>query len=343
MKVLCLWHATDDEIDTIRRTLPFGSEVVAPRGEYLSRYESTYSELEAHARDADAFIGWAVPEGILEIAGNLKLLCWLHAGVDDLAQFGLLSQLKQRGVKVANIAGANALAVAEQAMMFVLALAKQTLHKHGAGRESRRLYPVWGEENRSAMLAGRTIGILGTGSIGLRIAKFAKGFDMRVLGVRRNVAERAENVDAMYGLSELRQMLSESDYVVIAAPLTRATNQLIGKAEFDAMKPSAYLVNVSRANIIQERPLYDALTTGRLKGYAADVWWTYEYVRTFPRSLSYPSRMAIEKLPNVLVSMAEAHNADGVLERSIEWGTQSLVEFANGLPLTREVKIERGY
>ncbi|WP_342709879.1 2-hydroxyacid dehydrogenase [Bradyrhizobium sp. B124] len=343
MKILCLWHASDDEIENIKRAMPKDTKVVAPKGEYFSRYESTYAELEADARDADVLIGFSVPEGVLEIAEKLKLLCWLHAGVDDLAQFGLLARLKQRGVKVTNIAGSNALAVAEQAMMFILALAKQTLRKHHAGRECRRLYPLWADDNRSAMLSGRTLGVIGAGSIGGRVARFAKGFDMRVLGVRRNKAEPAEFVDSMHGMDELHYVLGESDYVVIAAPLTKETNQLIGKRELEAMKPSAYLVNVSRANIIQEKPLYDALTTARLRGYAADVWWIYEYVRAYPRSLSYPSRLGIEKLPNVLVSMAEAHNADDVLQRCLEWGTQSLVEFANGKSLTHEVQFDLGY
>jgi phosphoglycerate dehydrogenase-like enzyme len=339
MKVLCLWHATEDEINSIRKVLPRGTDVVAPEGDYFSRFESTYAQLERHAVDADAFIGFTIPEGVLEIADNLKLLCWLHSGCDDID----LPLLKKRGVRVANVRGANAVAVAEQAMMFMLALAKKTLLKHQAALEGRRLFPLWADEHRSAVLHGRTMGLIGVGEIGSRIAKYAKAFDMRVLGVRRNKDQPVECIDAMHGMDELHAVLAKSDYVVLATPITRETYQFFGKSELAAMKPSAFLINVGRGMLIQERPLYAALTTGRLRGFAADVWWAYEggpLRRAFPGG---GSRLDVHKLPNVLCALGEAHNADDVLERDIEWGIQSLVEFAAGKPITREINLELGY
>ncbi|UVO30437.1 NAD(P)-dependent oxidoreductase [Bradyrhizobium arachidis] len=340
MKVLCLWYATEDEINYIKGALPPGTEVVAPRGEYLSRFDCAYSDVEQLVIDADAIIALSVPEGVLEIAEKLKLFCWLHSGVDDLRQIGAISLFKQRGVKLANNRGANAVAVAEQAMMFVLALAKKTLLKHEAARELHKFFPLYADEYRSAMLHGRTIGVIGVGNIGSRVAKHAKGFDMRVLGVRRDKSRSVEYVDSMHGMDELHSVLRKCDYVVLAAPNTHETNQAFGKAELAAMKPSAFLVNVSRGNLIQEKPLYEALTTGRLRGFAADVWGRYEYGRAFP--IGY-SRLEIQKLPNVIGSFDQAANADDVLERYIEWGTQTLVEFASGRPLTREVNLDLGY
>lgn len=152
MKILCLWHATDDELNNIKSALPQGTEVVAPRGEYFSRFEASYADLALHAADADAFIGFALPKGILEIAKSLKFFCWLHSGCDDLHHIGALSHFRANGVKLANIRGANAIAVAEQAMMFILALAKKTLFKHQVTLEGRRLFPLFADEYRSAML-----------------------------------------------------------------------------------------------------------------------------------------------------------------------------------------------
>ncbi|SDD34320.1 Phosphoglycerate dehydrogenase [Bradyrhizobium brasilense] len=337
MKVLCLWYATEEEISSIKRAMPKGTEVVAPKGEYFSRFESTYSELQHHAVDADAMIGWSIPKGLLEAAKNLKILCWQHAGCDDLD----LKLLKQRNVKVANIRGANAVAVAEHAMMFVLALAKQTLAKHRLALEVHKPFPTYGDDHRSAMLDGRTIAVIGVGSIGSRIAKYAKGFDMRVLGLRRNTGEAVPHVDSMHGLDELHDVLSRSDYVVLALPVTDETFHVIGKAELAAMKPSAFLVNVSRGNLVQEKPLYEALTSGRLRGFAADVWPNYTYGRSFPHSTM--PRLQVHRLPNVTGSFDQAANADDVLERDIEWGIQNLVEFANGKPLTRGINLDLGY
>lgn len=340
MKVLCLWHATGEEIDNIKRAMPEGTEVVAPKGEYFSRFECDYSAIKSHAIDADAFIALAVPEGTFEIADKLKLFCWLHAGCDDLD----LPLLKKRGVKVTNVRGANAVAIAEQAMMFVLALAKKTLLKHQLALEGHRPFPLWADEHRSGMLHGRTIGVIGVGNIGSRVAKHAKGFDMRVLGVRHNKEKPAEFVDSMHGMDELHSVLEKCDYVVLATPITKETHQFFGKSELAAMKPSSFLVNVARGDLIQEKPLYEALTSGRLRGYAADVWWSYDIKRgAFPIGSWSPSRLGIERLPNVLCSLGQAHNADDVLERNLQSGIQSLAEFATGKPLTREINLDLGY
>ncbi|CAH2394370.1 NAD(P)-dependent oxidoreductase [Mesorhizobium ventifaucium] len=342
MKVLCLWHATQQEIENIKTAMPAGTEVAAPEpADYLSRYETTYADLERHASDADAFIGWTVPTGILEIAEKLKILSWLHVGVDDLRQMGAFSLIAKRKAKLANIAGANAIAIAEQGIMLMLALAKNAIIKHQMAVDGRSSFPVWGDESRSAMLHERTVAVIGVGRIGGRVAKHANAFDMNVLGVRRNKEQKAENVDTMYGPEELQAVLAQCDYVVLAAPNTRETTGLFGKAELAAMKPNAFLVNVGRAATIQEKPLYEALTSGRLRGFGTDVWWRYEFGRTFP--IGWGSRLDIQRLPNVICSARAAHNADDVLERSIEWGIQNLVEFAAGQQLTLGVNLEEGY
>ncbi len=341
MKVLCLWHATGDEIKYIKDAMPRGTEVVAPEGKYFSRFEATYQELKDNAVDADAFIGWTLPEGVPQLAGKLKILSWLHSGVDDLGQMGVLSLAKQRGFKVTNIRGANAIAVAEQAMMLMLALAKKTLLKHEVARENGVFFPLFGEEHRSAMLYGRTIGVIGVGNIGSHVARCAKGCGMHVLGVRRNNERPAEFVDSLHGMDELHSVLGKSDYIVLATPITGETFNFFGKAEIEAMKPTAFLVNIARSKLVQEKPLYDALTSGRLRGYGADVWPYYAYGETFPASRV--PRLAIQKLPNVVCSNCQAHDADGQLERYIEWGTQNLLEFATGKPLTREIRLDLGY
>ena len=156
MKVLCFWYATEDEINYIRGAMPSGTVVTAPEGDYLSRFDCAYSDVKHLVTDADAIIGLSVPEGALEIAEKLKVFSWLHSGVDDLRQMGALSLFKQRGVKVANVRGANAVAVAEQAMMFVLALAKKTLLKHEALLERNKPFPVYANQYRSAILHGCT-------------------------------------------------------------------------------------------------------------------------------------------------------------------------------------------
>lgn len=225
--------------------------------------------------------------------------------------------------------------------MFALALAKKTLIKHQAAAINNwRFFPPRSDEYRSAMLHGRTMGVIGVGGIGSATAKLARGFNMRVLGLRRHKDKPAENFDAMYGVNELHAFLAECDYVVLAAPSTDETNQMIGKAEIEAMKPTAYLINVARGNLVQEKPLYEALTSGRLRGYGSDVWPKYESGRAFPTG---GARLPIQSLPNLVASIHQGGDADDVPERILELGIQNLVEFATGKPLTREVILDLGY
>ncbi|MGY3488026.1 phosphoglycerate dehydrogenase-like enzyme [Bradyrhizobium sp. USDA 4011] len=340
MKVLCLWHATNDELAGVKRALPAGTEVVAPSGDYLSRFECRLADVERDAVDADMFLGWVLPRGILKTAKKLQLLSWMHTDCDDLN----LAALKQRGVRVANLDDPNSAALAEDAMMFVLALAKRTLGRHQLALASRK--PVNGFdaplESQNAMLEHRTMGVIGVGNIGARIARHAKAFDMHVLGVRRNKHQSVEHVDSMHGMDELHSVLPKCDYVVLTAPLTKDTHHFFGKPEIEAMKTSAFLVNISRGDLVQEKPLYEALTSGRLRGYAADAWPQYRIGEQFNHF--WMPRFHIHGLPNVVCTLEGASlEAEGALQRYLEQGVQNLVEFANGMPLTNEISLDSDY
>lgn len=343
MKVLCLWYASEDEKRAIKSMLPDGTEVIAPEGEYLSRFDCALDDVKHLAPDADAILGLSLPDGLLKLAEKLKIFSWMHSGVDDLVTSGAVDLFKKRGIKLANISGSNGVAVAEHAMMFVLALAKRTLFKHRAMDEGRMIFPIFAQDTQSSMLHDRTIGVIGVGNIGGRIAKHAKAFDMQVLGVRRSKAgPPVDYVDVMHGIDELHSVLPKCDYVVLATPDTKETHGFFGAAELAAMKPSAYLINIARGMLIKEKPLYDALTSGQIAGFAADVWWHYDYGRTFPMT-PWGSRLGVHKLPNVLTSDDQAANAEDVLQRNIEWGTENLVEFFAGKPMKREVSLDLGY
>lgn len=327
----------------IKSKLPEGAEVIAPKGDYMSRYDCALDDVKHLAPEADAIIGLSLPEGLLDHASKLKVFSWMHSGVDDLVTTGAVDRFRAHGVKLANISGSNAVAVAEHAMMFVLALAKRTLAKHKAMDEGRMVFPIFSPDTQSSMLQGRTIGIIGVGSIGGRVAKHAKAFDMQVLGVRRSRSGTAlEHVDSQYGIDELHSVLARCDFVVLATPDTKETHGFFGKAELAAMKESAYLINVSRGMVVKEQALYDALTTNQIAGFAADVWWHYDYGRTFPMN-PWGSRLSVHKLPNVLTSNDQAANAQGVHERNIEWAAENVAEFFAGKLMKREVDLALGY
>jgi len=165
--------------------------------------------------------------------------------------------------------------------------------------------PAWPE------LAGRTLGILGYGGIGQAVARRARAFDMRVGAIRRKVGESAEDDLAFLGgLECLPEMLHRSDYLAITLPLTPETQALIGRAQLALMKPTAIVVNVARAQILDEDALYDALAEGRIAGAALDVWYRYPAV---PEPL-LPASRPFHTLPNVLMTPHVAGWTDGTLE-----------------------------
>ncbi|HEY4427991.1 MAG TPA: NAD(P)-dependent oxidoreductase [Solirubrobacteraceae bacterium] len=338
-KVLATWHATEQEIASIRDAVGDGVEVATPHSEAgLSRYECSLEAVAGQLEDADAIVGWVLPRGALARMRTLQLVCWLHAGVDELDR----AELMRRGVRVCNVRGANAPAVAEHAVALLLAAAKRVPLKHQAVREGRRV-ALWEPGSQAYMLAGRTVTIVGLGSVGSAIAQRLSGFDMRVIGIRRDPSKGGRHVDVVHGPERLREALGESDYIVLSLPITETSERMLGADELAAVKPGALLVNIARGNIVEEAALRDALDAGTLGGYACDVWWNY--TDSFPATYHFPtpSRTGLHMRDSVVASGDQANNAEDVRERDIEFGVRSLRQFQEGLELTLEVDLERGY
>jgi phosphoglycerate dehydrogenase-like enzyme len=340
MKTVLSWYARDDELRQVGTALPAGATVVAPAERpHLSRFETSHDDLAGLAAEADAIMGWVLPPGILDVAKRLRALVWLHAGCDEL-DFGAL---KRRGIQVANARGANAIAVAEHAMALLLGLAKKLLVKHQAVLEARWT-PGWDPQYSGVLLEGKTMVVVGLGQIGTAVARRAKGFDMRVLAVRRHPDKGgAPGVDAVHGQGDLHRVLAEADFVVLALPITRETMAVIDDAALAAMKPTASLINVARGNLVLERALHAALTGGRLAGYAADVWWHYEHALPATYHFPIPSRTGIQRLPNVLATGNQASHTPEIRARCLAMGTESLAAFARGEAMPRTIDLDLGY
>ena len=164
--------------------------------------------------------------------------------------------------------------------------------------------PVWPE------LAGKTIGILGYGRIGRAVARRARAFDMNVVAVRQNVRASVEHDVAFLGGPEaIDEVIGRSDYVLISMPATRDTVGLIDRRRLGLMKSTALLINVARAQIIDEVALYTALAERSIAGAALDVWYSY------PRlpGATPPATCPFHDLPNVLMTPHVSGWTDGML------------------------------
>ena len=181
--------------------------------------------------------------------------------------------------------------------------------------------PLWPE------LAGKTLGILGYGRIGRALARRAHAFDVEVCAIRRDVARSAaDGLALLGGLEILDDVLGRADYLVVALPATAETRGLIGEAQLAAMKRTAMLVNVARAEIVDEDALYRALADRVIAGAALDVWFRYPT----DAAPTHPARRPFHELPNVLLTPHVSGWTEGMLRARVRLIADNVERIARG-------------
>lgn len=237
--------------------------------EVVVRLQPGRKELIGLVGDADAIVlrsGARLSAEVLSAARRLRVVARAGSGTDNID----LAAAREAGVRVFNVPGASAEAVAELALGLTLALTRKIAL---ADRQVRA--GVWDKPALAGpQLAGRTLGVVGYGGIGSRVAALAQGFSMRTLAAAEHGGEERRRALARQGtrLVELPVLLRESDVVCLAVPLTARTRHLIAAPELHAMRRSAYLVNVSRGGVVDEDALAAALRDGTIAGAALDVF-----------------------------------------------------------------------
>lgn len=222
--------------------------------------------LRAHLRAADAVIVrlFQVREEDLAAAPRLKVVAKHDAGLDNID----CAAAARRGVPVIYTPGANSNAVAEHALGLLLALARNTSR---ADAVLRAAHPYQREQFLGSEVAGKTLGVVGLGRIGTRVARKAAGLEMRVLACDPYVDRNAYRGPARF-VDSLEQLLTAADFVTLHVPLTGATRRMIDAAALARLKPGGRLVNTSRGEVIDETALAAALDAGALAGAALDVF-----------------------------------------------------------------------
>jgi len=199
-------------------------------------------------------------------APRLRLVQLLSAGYDDVD----LAAARRAKVPIANNGGANAISVAEHAMMLMLTVARRVIWAHGSVSAGR-----WrgnGPSPRMYELFGKTLGIVGLGTIGKKVARLGKAFGMRV--EYYDIARLNEDAEDALGVRFrlLNEVLANADVVSLHVPLNDSTRGMIGAGELARIKPTAILINTSRGPVVDERALHHALSTGKLFGAGLDVF-----------------------------------------------------------------------
>ncbi len=318
MKVLITHELTPQQLDQVRFTAR----------EHLIVYTRERDIALEEAQDAEVALLGSFAREILETATNLK---WAHipwAGVDSL-----LDVLRKTPAIVTCGKGVFDAPMADHVFALLLALTRRLnvfLRYQIAG--------VWRREVLGAPitdLQGKTMGIVGLGSIGREVARRASVFGMRVLAVKRRPAALAEEpVDGLFlGYEGLRLMLPECDVVVVTAALTPQTRYLLGQNELASMKRGAILINVARGALIDEKALIEAIRSGHLGGVGLDVF----------EEEPLPPESPLWHLPNVIITPHVGGLSERTRQRVFDRFLENLRRFLNGEPLVGVVDKEAGY
>lgn len=204
---------------------------------------------------------------LLDAAPKLKFIQSIGAGTDQFDR----ALLRGRGVRLASAQGVNERAVSQHAMALILAIARRL--PEARDNQAKRFWRgmISDLSQREDELTGKTLLIIGLGRIGGRLARLAKAFDMRVIGLRRDPASGTNGADEVHGLEELPRLLPQADFVALTCPLTEQTRNIINAGSLARMKGSAVLVNAARGRCVDEAALIDAMRQGRLSAAALDV------------------------------------------------------------------------
>jgi D-3-phosphoglycerate dehydrogenase len=284
VKILIVGHFTETSKSNIARHFPKDWDIViAPPGkEMLHHIEDCQVIIPKHIK---------VDHSLLSIAKKLKLV-QTGAGFDNVD----IDACTQLGIWAANAAGVNAQAVAEHVMALILSYYKNIpfLDSFMKNKMDENQLDYTGSE-----LNGKTIGIIGLGAVGKKVAEFCKVFDMNVLAYARNSVVQS---DSFVKMTDFDNLVSTSDIVSVHIPLNQQTKQLINKAVFKKMKNTALFINTARGGIVNERDLIDALKNKDISGACLDVF----------ESEPLPIDSELRNLSNVILTPHTAGMPDGL-------------------------------
>jgi phosphoglycerate dehydrogenase-like enzyme len=278
-----------------------------------------------------------------EQAPNLRWIQFHLAGIEEHLNEPIL---RKPGLQATTLSGANSPQVAEHALSLILSLGHH-VNQMLADQAQRKWPTKKAEIYLPSELMGTTVGIVGYGSVGQRLARLLQSFGVTILASKRDLLGEsrpdfqvdgqgdppASLVHRLYPGRALRTMLKECDFVVIAVPLTAETRGLIGEKQLASLKPSAYLVDVSRGGVVDHEALVQALQNKQLAGAALDV---------FPEE-PLPADSPLWELANVIISPHVAGFSPHYVDRAFVLFKENLRRYLAGQELLNKIDLERGY
>ena len=343
MKIACTVRLSDHQRQIVERAIP-GVDLFFPQIKFETGSPYFPTVEDPAARDCEVLLGHINPQGLGEIA---PLLRWIHlfsAGVDHVLRSDLVVK---RGIVLTNSSGTTAPWIAE----YVIGAMLQ--HCRGFKLSMRaQMAHQWSHQEVRAVchsLRGKTLGVIGYGSIGRATARLAQAFGMEVLALKRDSSMHQDPGWSLPGMGdpegsipsrwfspgERLELVRLSDYILLAPPLTAETRHFLGASEFAAAKPNAYLINVARGEVIDQNALIEALKSGHLGGGCLDV--------TTPEPLNPDSRLWDMENVTLTFHTSAARPIASFYDLACELFAENLNRFMSGRELFNVIDPVRGY
>lgn len=277
------------------------------------------AQLLERAQEAEVIISnkVVVDAATLQQCPQLKLILISATGTNNID----LVQARKQGIVVCNCQGYGTAAVAQHTLSLMLALATSLLKYYRAVKQGE-----WNKASQFCLLdfpiielSGKTLGIVGYGELGQAVAKLAEAFGMKVLVA--SLANRPTDVSRV----SFAELLPQVDFLSLHCPLTDDTRDLIDAQAFDAMKPSAFLINCARGGIVNEAALADALRQGKIAGAATDVLMVEP-----PKQGNV---LLADDIPNLIITPHSAWGSVDARQRIVQQMQQNVVAFKAGQPI----------
>ena len=314
------WTIQPAHVAELRRRFP-----------HITFTHSTTRETDIElAETADIAFALSLPKEAVARAAGLK---WVHCSGHAVGHFPL-ADLAARRITVTNSRGVQAIPIAEHVIACLLALARR-LPQTMRDQQERLWRPneLIGDAS-PWVLSGRTLGIIGVGTIGESIAVRARAFGMQVIGIRRHPKrERPAGFEEVLGPSDIDRLLALADIVVVAAPLTAETNLLLDADAIAKMKSGAIVVNIARGQLVDEEAVASALAERRLGGAVLDVFTTEPL----------PAHSPFWSLPNVIVTPHNSGFRPDHFDAVVDLFAENLTRLERGVELLNVVDLNAGY
>jgi len=313
---LTLPEISDQNLERIRQTAGGNAQIVV----------TSQKEAALHAADAEVILG-LVPKTLFHAAPNLR---WVHAIASGVDMF-LYPEFIESEVLLTSEKGLVGEHLADHAFGLLLMLTRQLASALKFGADSWNHRPEM--RAKEIELSGATMGVFGFGGTGRAITRRAAAFGMNCIALDRDQVPMSDEVSEIYMPDRFEEFLANSDVLSICCPLTNETRDLFDKSAFDAMKDSAFLVNVTRGEVMVEEALITALQTNKIRGAALDV---------APRE-PLPEDSPLWSMPNVVMTPHTAGASQFRAQRNIDRFIRNLSQLVNNEPLEGVIDKTLGY